>query len=449
MRTTLLCSLASGSKSHNVFKDGVWLWCFLSGGMFIAGCRKGATSAEQKLLPPETTNVLLSRLVERINSDPAAVSYYQNCVRQFGKARWDQALVITKANKMQCLLPMLGADSSTISVIAFEWSGLLRAKVFEWGRYGVQTDNEQERRIALALGAFNYKVTGRQPYRDNGIYYIAVKEVRQPAAQSVNRAVAYTLSICYEWTTCRGDGWGNCIGPLTYHSECYTDFLWAGEFDYAGYGGAYYDDPGSYGGGGGTSGGNTGETTIQFLAPRRPITSILAYLKCLDRNLPLKLIVYADQPVPGYNDPISITGGIGHAFVTIEQQQGSKLVRRSIGFYPATKVNPFNRTSADSQLGDDQDHPYDVAVAFALQPGATRQVLDAICYSNSIYDIEHYNCADFVIDIAAAGGIALPRTKGWWVVGSGVNPGDLGEDLRKMGGAMLNGTTRPNEGDCP
>lgn len=69
------------------------------------------------------------------------------------------------------------------------------------------------------------------------------------------------------------------------------------------------------------------------------------------------------------------------------------------------------------------------------------------------YDLNEYNCTDFGIGVFNAAGYSLPKTTGSWGVGSGRNPGDLGQDIRSLNNSNFQinkngGTTPLNKGNC-
>src|SRR5579872_5978876 len=85
-------------------------------------------------------------------------------------------------------------------------------------------------------------------------------------------------------------------------------------------------------------------------------------------------------------------------------------------------------------LNDDETHGYNVSGSFTVDNAQFFNILNFVSQGNTpgyLYNLNTNNCATFVINAMAQGGITLPRTVGTWFDGAGNDPGDLGEDLRK------------------
>jgi hypothetical protein len=105
-----------------------------------------------------------------------------------------------------------------------------------------------------------------------------------------------------------------------------------------------------------------------------------------------------------------------------------------MGFYPKTITTPAN-PRCGGVIGDDESHGYDVSIT--LNHVTTNQLNSLLAYyrqivANSIYDLNDYNCTTVAIGAFQKLGINLPSTIGNWFGGRGVNPADLGEDIRSM-----------------
>ena len=171
------------------------------------------------------------------------------------------------------------------------------------------------------------------------------------------------------------------------------------------------------------------------------------------------------QPEAGSRETWGFSGGsssasgnpvsVGHTFLILNQTSSSGSVVRNVGFYPTANVNPASPVS-QGQLNNDVNHDYNIAVNITLTSSEFYQVLNFIEQGNNtgyLYDLNINNCTTFAINALGAAGINLPRTSGTWLNGSGLNPGDLGEDLRAMQlpsdmtRTTLSGT-HPNQGVC-
>ncbi|NII26190.1 hypothetical protein HB364_13940 [Pseudoflavitalea sp. X16] len=423
----------------------LWLGVMLSGGLLIWSCRKNHSpiNAEDDIYVGGDKALL--KLAERIKTDDPTLAFYKKVVSTYGVAQWQHALTALKSGQLVCLLPIVNTTlRQTQAVLAIEWGENLRMKVFE-------RSDEAPQAVRL-LGLFDFSMWGLQTRNREGILFNAIKVTKGEPTTVTTRMTASVYSVCYEWMSCTGDGQGNCVGNIVYHSECITDIRWTIEYDYYSWGGAIdhkSEAPASPGGGGSPVIPEPEPAPTILAPPSTSISDAAQYLSCFDLSKPATLTVYADQPARGSDEPITILGGIGHAFLTIEQTLDGHAIRRTMGFYPAQSVNPFSRTSSVSILGNDQGRAYDVSYAIPVNAEALAGSINAILQFNAVYDMERYNCVDFVLDVARAAGTTLPRTEGWWIIGRGANPGAFGEDLRKLTGATFGPSHAPtNTGDC-
>jgi len=150
-----------------------------------------------------------------------------------------------------------------------------------------------------------------------------------------------------------------------------------------------------------------------------------------------KLTVFADQPGSGgdrdtYESRYWTGVDVGHSFVKLEKiNTDGTITSQTFGFYPINSVNPARNTTSPGQIKDNSSSPSEVSSVFNLSEKEFNQVLDYVKKSeNNVYDLDTYNCTDFVIGCAKEAGVVIPDTEGKWPLGSGSNPGDLGEDLK-------------------
>lgn len=235
------------------------------------------------------------------------------------------------------------------------------------------------------------------------------------------------------------------------------------------------DDYGSMGGGG-TSGvgenpGISVANAVTVLPGKNVIANFKDYSKCFD-NVPgtdhsYQVTVCVSQPEPGTRttwtfNPVSGGSssandivGVGHTFLTLSEISPSNSIVRNVGFYPTVNVDPLT-TSSVGALNNDEMHEYNVAVTINLTSSEFTSLLSYISQVGSSklsYDLNGFNCTTFALNALSNIGIYLPRTIGTWPNGSGVDPGDLGEDLREM--ALTSKMTRSvnqkphvNKGTC-
>jgi hypothetical protein len=202
-----------------------------------------------------------------------------------------------------------------------------------------------------------------------------------------------------------------------------------------------YSDVGGGGGGGGA-------VSIQIAPPNNIISSLPTYFSCFTNvggsDHSFTVTVCADEPEPGTRTPWSLQDAsdatansnpinTGHTFLILTESYGTTVTTRNIGFYPATKVYPYSQSTetAGGVYNNDQAHEYNISGTMNLTNAQFFQILN-YCQDNPAmsYNLNTNNCTTFVLNAVAQAGINLPRTIGTWPGGSGVDPGDLGEDMR-------------------
>ncbi|HMJ70922.1 MAG TPA: hypothetical protein VK508_18605 [Cyclobacteriaceae bacterium] len=155
------------------------------------------------------------------------------------------------------------------------------------------------------------------------------------------------------------------------------------------------------------------------------------YFRCLKTSRPATLTIYVDQPKAGSTAPVYGTD-VGHSWLSISQTIGSTTYTRVFGYYPENGVSPIE-TSDNGVLVNDSGHEYDVSLSFSISAMDVTQILN---YANNhlpaIYDLNSFNCTDFVVDACRAAGFILPENSNSWLGGGGLCPGQLGEDLRTL-----------------
>ena len=109
-------------------------------------------------------------------------------------------------------------------------------------------------------------------------------------------------------------------------------------------------------------------------------------------------------------------------------------------------------------MNDDDLHSYNISGSFSVNNAQFFNILNFVSQGNTpgyLYNLNTNNCTTFVINAMGQAGITLPRTIGTWYDGSGDDPGDLGEDIRKnnITGMTVNpnggsGNSHLNAGQC-
>jgi len=208
----------------------------------------------------------------------------------------------------------------------------------------------------------------------------------------------------------------------------------------------------------------------------RPIANISQYFGCFTSgsspSQTYGVQVCVDQPVPGTRQAWGFTNeglgsslvgnnpvDVGHTFIILTENNGGTIITRNVGFYPTGFVSPTPASYATTQgmLNDDEDHGYNISLTINnLSSTQFSGILSALSLGNNqgySYDINSDNCTTMILTALNNNGISLPMTQGSWPGGGGLDPGDLGEDIRQMtlGPNMSRSTVssaHPNTGSC-
>ncbi len=418
---------------------------------------------------PDTADSRLITYADSLLAREATRLWMDSVLTTIGTPAWEYATFGKQAGVPAAMVPLIDREAREVRGLLVMVNGPdgFRFRVLDTRkpeRYGYNNGRNRvgARHIFIAADLFNQRIFARAP-REVLDHCMMTRSERRlleqarrtgPAGTYSFRTAAYTVSItCYTTVACTGDGKGNCVGNIVTTTDCVYNYIWVD------YGGGGYVGPsgGVTGGGGGASGPAGGcvgteyggEDAVVVMPPDKPINDVIAYLKCFSRTTGAKITFYADQPVAGREDVMSFRELAGHSFLSIEQNVGGKIIRRTVGFHPSQGITPVFSNSADSQLGDDSNAEYDVRLSVNVSAITLKNVLGMIESSRRVYHIETYNCTNFVIDISDACGLKIPRTMGRWFLGSGLNPGNFGEDLRKLPGAEFRKQSSPgNVGTC-
>lgn len=293
------------------------------------------------------------------------------------------------------------------------------------------------------------------------------KSSQKESGNEIGRNTAI-VTVCYEYS-------GYNCSPST--GECYNWSYSAGCDSYFlddGFGDdfpsdEYLDLIDNSGTGGGGGSGFPAENVITVEDGPSPIANVNDYNKCFT-NSPgngnqYKVTLCVEQPIPGTRESWGWNGSnasgsinpvmVGHTFLVLTQTSPSGTITRNIGYYPSGGVSNFSPTSG-GELNNDANSPYDIAIEVSLNSSQFFSILDFISQTNSpgfIYNLNTNNCTHFALNALGSVGINFPRTYGSWTNGGGLNPGDLGEDMRSM--QLSSNMTRltvnnshPNRGSC-
>ncbi len=79
-----------------------------------------------------------------------------------------------------------------------------------------------------------------------------------------------------------------------------------------------------------------------------------------------------------------------------------------------------------------------MSISFSITPVQLNNIINHVVNNTPAeYNLNSENCTDFGLDIAALGGVTLPATTSFLPPNQWAHtPGDLGEDLRSVPGAV-------------
>ncbi|WP_119079475.1 hypothetical protein [Chitinophaga alhagiae] len=461
----------------------IWLVALLL--LSLLACQKSDTPTEN-IRPghtftnlPDSADSRLSSYTDSLLVSEAAKPWMDSVTNAVGKPNWKLAAFGVQGTTPSVMVPLINYEARQVTGLLVMLMGeQFRFRIFDSRkpeRYGFNNGRNRAnaRTVFIAADLFNQKAFPDKGPAAIGPCLMTRKEkehfdnARKTGGSftPMVKAAGYAMSItCYTTMACTGDGFGNCVGNIVYHTDCVYNYIWVddGSWGSSGGNGGIEGEGAGGGGGGGTPHAGPPDPSelcgvptpvnqgpVAVLPPSKPIENVKQYISCFDARSGARITFYADQPAPGSDEPFAVKGKVGHSYITIEQFTGGQVVRRTLGFHPYQAVSPFFTKEGKSQLGDDSGKPYDVRLDVDIDGEKLNKVLLMIEQYNPHYHLETYNCTNFALDISDACGIKIPRTKGWWLVGSGLNPGNFGYDLAKLRGAIVGqGQSDDNEGDC-
>lgn len=213
-------------------------------------------------------------------------------------------------------------------------------------------------------------------------------------------------------------------------------------------------------------------SNITIAPPKNVIKNASDYFKCFttgDAGHTFKVTLAVEQPVQGSRAPWTVTSGgiggsktagnafnVGHVWLIFTETTPLGTTTRNVGFYPTGMVSPMT-PSSQGTLNNDEGMAYNIALAVSVKSDQFYKMLSYVSQGNNpgyMYDLNSNNCTSFALDAMATGNVAIPATIGTWAGnGKGLDPGDLGEDIRNMplGSGMTRSTVsnfHPNIGNC-
>jgi RHS repeat-associated protein len=165
-----------------------------------------------------------------------------------------------------------------------------------------------------------------------------------------------------------------------------------------------------------------------------------------------QLTIYVEQPVPNSRAVSNGPSDYGHAFIGLRDTD-TMSEDHKVGFYPENKTDLiFDRSATvPGVLKSDKDSDWTVKMTVTISDDAYATIKSDIntqAKKAQDYNMQTNNCANWVVNEAGKAGVNLPQTKGKTDGRQGLDPGDLGQDLREKykGKAVVNPDKKKDSG---
>lgn len=385
--------------------------------LLTTGCHKNKetdtpveTTAPAYFTLPDGADERLPLLLKHVKAEEAKAPFFADIVQEYGQPVWDKGIIGVRGATILYAIPLKQEGKSLSGCIVFELEEKLRFKIYEnhdFFRYGFSTkkgavNGGKVRNLMMAL---NFRLPPADPDNpDPGVPpEDCVNSAREVAMLKHARAAnpgkelhlqqkMIAVTTCYSWTTCGGDGHGNCVTEVTYHEQCFTDTYWLPD------GGS-----GSGGGsGGGTSegGGGGGGGSAPTNPPQEPCPGI-------------------DEPTP---EPISEPVPVAEVdMLAIPCPSSFNMVRQHENWQSAVVTG--YRFGLYNRSGNKLDYYVEI--------GAMEVGLPYITYNG---DIVHHSTAQAMITQAAtlAEGEALALLNAYLILNPGTRPSQVNYEPYKQ-----------------
>ncbi|WP_295797769.1 hypothetical protein [Mucilaginibacter sp.] len=231
----------------------------------------------------------------------------------------------------------------------------------------------------------------------------------------------------------------------------------------SGGGGGYTGSTGDAGGGGGGTGSSSSPASQPSNLPgeNKDAVNPKALMKCFgnitDPNAKMTVTVYVEEPWPGTSFDIG-PNSVGHVAIGLTKSSGSTSITQTVGFYP--NATGYAKLNAPSKIVDNGgDLNYNVSISYSVSATQFNQITNYVANPPGTYDLNTFNCTNFVSSACQAGGITIPDAMG--VVGlngatmsldKAMTPAHLGgsiEDMKGQSNVNTTGGYTPNSsGPC-
>ena len=153
------------------------------------------------------------------------------------------------------------------------------------------------------------------------------------------------------------------------------------------------------------------------------------------------LIIYVNQPIPHTRTVRTGLSNYGHAFIGVNDTTAN--TQHTFGFFPKSKWDLVgDRTaSVEGFVNKDDNGDWNLNKAIRLTDDQFKKLAVAVNQdynSPPEYNLETFNCVDWVLKMLKSIGMDIPTAKGADGSGKAHDNGDFGEDLRSTGGTFSN-----------
>jgi len=238
---------------------------------------------------------------------------------------------------------------------------------------------------------------------------------------------AAPISVSCEWID---DNYIDAEEGVVIYSYQVCTYTTSGGSDEGGFEGGSGDYAGSGGGGGGTS--SSAPAVSNLPGESGPKTDPKKLMDCFgnisDNGSVMKVTVYVQEPWPGTSFNIG-ANSVGHTAIGLTKSGGGVTITQVVGFYP--DAAGFKKLHAPSKIVDNSLLEYNSSITYTVSAGQFSQIVNYIADPPATYDLNDFNCTNFVYSACGKGGIQLPDP--YTIVG----PSGAGTIIRDMTPAGL------------
>lgn len=181
------------------------------------------------------------------------------------------------------------------------------------------------------------------------------------------------------------------------------------------------------------------ENELEEPAQQNQLTHIeFAAFKDSDQNKKYYISYFVIKPGEGKTNRVFVGRDAGHSFVKLLKIDQRTLERETLvfGFYPNFSYLPVFNEKGPSVIRDNEFNRWDYKRRYSVSLNQFNDILD---YASSVsltghYDLQQFNCTDFVIGLSRFTNNPLPDIQKRWPFGNGSTPIALAESLSNLNG---------------